>query len=62
MRKFTDEEIAKIQEVREMVSSICDTTTCGPCPLSGMDGCGEGILLEALDNIIYCAEKNKGES
>lgn len=60
MRTFTNEEIAKIQEVREIIGSICDTTSCRPCPLSTWDGCMEKDVLKLLDNIICCAEKNKG--
>lgn len=62
MRTFTNGEIVKIQEVREIISSICDSTTCGTCPLLGWDGCEEGKILEILDIIICCAEKNRGES
>lgn len=62
MRKFTNEEIAKIQEVREIVNSICNTTTCELCPLLGENGCEQTNSLEILDNIICYTENNRGES
>lgn len=60
MRTFTNEKIAKIQEVREMIGCICDNTVCSLCPLSGYDGCEEKEVLDVLDNIIYYAEEHKG--